>query len=104
MPCQDGPCQLQELMLLGANIFNWLLLIGGAAALLALIVAGTRYLTAVLQGADSRAIEEAKHSVTYALIGLVVLLAAVVIVRTIINTLGKGAFPTEFQEPGALVK
>jgi hypothetical protein len=93
------------LLLLGVNIFNWLLAIGGAAALLALIVAGTRYFIAVFQGADSSAIAGAKQSVVYAIIGLVVLLTAVVLVRTVITWLGKGGgFPTGYKEPGDLVR
>ncbi|TSC71938.1 MAG: hypothetical protein G01um101438_824 [Parcubacteria group bacterium Gr01-1014_38] len=86
VPCVGAePCTLEQLKELGRNIFNWLLAIGGAAALLALIVAGIRYLTAVLQGADSSAIAAAKQSIVYAIIGLVVLLMAYVIVNTILN-------------------
>lgn len=91
VPCGVGagakPCTLQQLVTLGVNIFNWLLAIGGATALLAVIVAGIRYLTAVLQGADSSAIAGAKQSLTYAIVGLVVMLTAVVIVRTVTSTL-----------------
>lgn len=86
VPCDL--CTIEDLVRLGVNIFNWLLAVGGAAALLAVIVAGIRYLIAVLQGADSSAIQAAKQSLTYAIIGLVVLLTAVVIVRTVTATLG----------------
>lgn len=102
VPCgQEKPCTIQELITLGVNIFNWLLAIGGAAALLALIVAGIKYFTAATQGGD---VQEAKASVRNAVIGLVVLLAAVVLVRTVtfILRLQKGSLP-EAGQVGDLV-
>jgi len=88
VPCVgDQPCMLDELKQLGVNIFNFLLAVGGAAALLAIIVAGLKYITGVLQGADSAAIGEAKKNLTYAIMGLLVLLLAFVIVHTIVATI-----------------
>lgn len=103
VPCDR--CTIEDLVRLGVNIFNWLLAIGGAAALLAVIVAGIRYLIAVLQGADSSAIQAAKQSLTYAITGLVVLLTAVVIVRTVTATLGlsREGLPPEAGEVGDIL-
>ncbi len=97
--CGQGekPCTLQELFGLGARIFNWLLATGGAVALLAIIWAGLKYILAVFQGADSSAIAGAKQSILYALIGLVVLLGAFVIVRTILSVLDVS--PGRLQSP-----
>lgn len=86
VPCGSElrPCQLDDLRRLFTNVFNYLMLIGGAAALLALIVAGMKYIIGVLQGADEGTIREAKQNLTYAIVGLFVLLLAYVIVRTIV--------------------
>lgn len=73
-------CTIRDFIRLGVKIFNWLLAVGGVAALLAFIVAGVRYLLAVYQGGD---VQGAKQAVVHAIVGLVVLLLAVVIVRTV---------------------
>ncbi|MDP3685908.1 MAG: hypothetical protein Q8R32_03705 [bacterium] len=82
-------CTIQDLVGLGIKIFNWLLAIGGAAALLALIVGGTKYITAVF-GAEGRDVAGAKQSLLFAIIGLVVLLMAYAIVNTVYRVVFKG--------------
>lgn len=82
IPCTDEPCTLDQLIELAVRIFNWLLALGGIVALLAVIVAGIRYLVGVFSG-ESGAMAAAKENLTYAIIGLAVLLLAFVIVRTI---------------------
>lgn len=89
VPCgksEKDLCTIDHLIQLGLNIFDWLLAIGGAAALLAIIVAGLKYITGVLQGAD-QAVGEAKKSLQYAILGLLILLLAFVIVRTIVEVI-----------------
>jgi len=62
------------------NVLDWLLAIGGAVAVLVLVIGGIRYIVAAGNEAQ---IKEAKQTITYALIGLVVIILAWVIVRTI---------------------
>lgn len=100
VPCGVGSaetCTVQDLKKLGVNIFNFLLAMGGAAALLALVVAGMKYITGVLQGADESSIKNAKQNLTYAVVGLLVLLMAFVIVRTVTSTLGLNLQETPFK-------
>lgn len=106
VPCGVGdapPCTLQELVKLGVNIFNYLLALGGVVALLAVIVAGIRYILAVFQEGD---IDAAKAALRNAIIGLVVLLLAVVIVRTVTTQLGlkRETLPSEAGDIGDLVQ
>jgi hypothetical protein len=70
---------------IAANVLNWLLSIIGIIAVIALIIGGGMYLTAY--GDDDR-IQKAKKIITYAIIGIVVALAALVIVRQVGNLLG----------------
>lgn len=86
VPCgQGGPCQLEQIKELGRNIFNFLLGLGAVAAVAAIVVGGFRYMTA---HGDPGSLAEAKQIVTWAIIGLVILLLAFVIVNTILNALG----------------
>lgn len=86
VPCgQDKPCTLEEIKTLGRNIFNFLLGLGAVAAVAAIVVGGFRYMTA---RGDTKALAEAKQTVTWAVIGLIILLLAFVIVNTILTALG----------------
>lgn len=70
---------------IAANVLNWLLSIIGIIAVIALIIGGGMYLTAY--GDDDR-IQKAKKIITYAIIGIVVALAALVIVKEVGKLLG----------------
>lgn len=62
------------------NVLNWLLYIMAAAATLAFVIAGFRYL---LSAGDEKQAESAKNTAKYAAIGLAVALSGLVIIRTI---------------------
>jgi hypothetical protein len=66
------------------NFLDFLLAIVGVLALIMLIVGGIMYLTSA---GDDKRIETAKKIVTYAIIGIAVALASLVIVRQISNLL-----------------
>lgn len=68
-----------------ADIIFWF---GGAVAVFFLIVGGYRYMTS--QG-DREAVEKAKKTVLYALIGLIILFAAVLIFNLVSTTVIGGA-------------
>jgi len=72
------------------NILNLLLSILGIVGMISLVVGGGMYLTAY---GDERRIDSAKKIVTYAIIGIVVALAALVIVRQVDSLLRSGTPP-----------
>jgi hypothetical protein len=76
---------LQGLQCLLANVLSTFLTIVGIAAFIMLIVSSFRIL---LSGGDSQAMEKAKNSITYAIIGLVVAVSAFVILNLIAEFTG----------------
>jgi len=62
------------------NLMKWLLYIVGFVAIIAFVIAGLQYL---LAGADSKMAEKAKESMTYAMIGVLVALSALIVIRAI---------------------
>lgn len=65
------------------TIIDWVLIVTGAFAVLMLIIGGFRYITSA--GNESQ-VEGAKNTMTFAIIGLVIVLLAYVIATTI-NTI-----------------
>lgn len=76
-----GPQNINELI---ANITNWVLGIAGAIAVLFIILAGLRYITA---HGDSKQTEAAKTALRNAIIGLVIVVLAFFIVQLIVTVL-----------------
>lgn len=70
-----------------ATIINIMSLIVGVAAVIMLIVAGIRYVTS---GGDSNTISEAKNTIIYALVGLVVAALAQVLVKFVLQRVTTG--------------
>jgi hypothetical protein len=68
-------------------VFNFLIGIVGALAIIFLIIGGIRY---ILAHGDEKATKSAKDQITAALVGLVIALLAVVIVIIVGNILGAG--------------
>jgi TRAP-type C4-dicarboxylate transport system permease small subunit len=67
------------------NTLNFLLSIFGVLAIISLVIGGGMYLTAY---GDEKKIDSGKKIVTYAIIGIVVALSALVVVRQIANLVG----------------
>jgi TRAP-type C4-dicarboxylate transport system permease small subunit len=67
------------------NTLNFLLSVFGVLAIIALVIGGGMYLTAY---GDEKKIDSGKKIVTYAIIGIVVALSALVVVRQIANLVG----------------
>lgn len=89
VPCgKDKPCELKELVQVAVNIFNFLIKVGGAATVLAVVISGIRYFVAVFEGASSQAIGAAKTSLGYAILGTIILLTSYVVVNTVFRVLG----------------
>lgn len=80
------------LPILIAGIINWLLIFAGIIALFFIIFSGIKFLTS--QG-DPKQVEGARKTLTWAIVGFVLILSSFLIVRTIsvitnvpLNTLG----------------
>ncbi|MDP4038446.1 MAG: hypothetical protein Q8P54_00545 [bacterium] len=67
------------------TITNTLLLIVGIAAVIMLIIGGLRY---IFSGGDKEAIDSAKNTILYAVIGIVVALLAFAIVNFVLGRFG----------------
>lgn len=73
---EDAP----RLSTVGLNVLNFLLSILGILGIIAIIVAGVFYLTS---GGNEKQISKSKKALVYAIIGIAVTLAALIIVKTI---------------------
>jgi len=67
------------------RIINALLVLAAIAAIVFVIIGGVRYITA--QG-DEDAVEQAKNTVIYAIIGIIVIILAAVIVNFFVSQVG----------------
>lgn len=68
-----------------SNIVNYILLFAAAIAVLFLIIGGVKYI--VSQG-NEKAVEGSKHTILYAVIGLLIIILSFVIVRFVLNQAG----------------
>lgn len=76
--------ELNDIWLLALNAVQWLIITAGYVALALIITGGFRYMTS--QGDSSRVVA-AKGMILHAVVGLVIALAAVVVIRTIQNVI-----------------
>ncbi len=74
----SGP-NVQEIIRLVINILSWVV---GIAAVIMIIIGGLRY---VLSGGDSTGVNNAKNTILYALIGLVIVAMAQILVRFVLE-------------------
>lgn len=88
-----GPeaAQFSQLKDVFGNLVSVLIGLGAIALFVMLVVGGFKFITS---GGDPKAVESAKHTLTYAILGLVLLLLAYVIL-VLIKTI-TGANVTEF--------
>lgn len=66
------------------DITNKVLLVVGVVAVIMLIIGGIRYMTS---GGDSKKVTDAKNTVLYAIIGLIIVILSAAIVNFVTNTL-----------------
>ncbi len=69
-----------------ATIANTLIFLVGAVAVIFLIIGGLRY---VVSNGDSKAVEGAKNTILYAIVGIVVAVISFALVQFVINALNK---------------
>lgn len=67
------------------NIITWLLVFAGIVALFFIIFSGIKFITS---SGDPKQVEGARHTLTYAIIGLLVVLLSYFIVNTIFGITG----------------
>jgi len=69
-----------------ANTLTILMGIGGAAAVAMLVWGGISY---IMSAGDKQAVDTAKKTITYAIMGLVLVIGAILIVQTVANWVGR---------------
>ncbi len=84
VPCSGPDCTLDDILVLGANVFQFLVTLVGIFAIGALVFAGFLYMTAA--GNESQ-IAKAKQVATWAITGLVLALFSVVLIQFILSAL-----------------
>jgi hypothetical protein len=65
---------------LGANLIYWLLVFSGTVALVIIIISGIRFITS---GGDAKTVEIAKKSMTFAVLGLLLVFLSFFIINVI---------------------
>ena len=81
----NNPINVDTPKELAKNIVNWLLRLVSVIALIVLIIGGFRYLTS---GGNEKAMESAKNIITWAVVGLIIILCSAIIINVIISILG----------------
>ena len=76
-----------------SNVINFLFMFLGATALIFLIYGAIRF---VVSGGDQKALQSARGTMTYAVIGLVLILLSYVIINTVTTALGLGNLLDKF--------
>lgn len=90
VPANDAVCAGSGGSLFGANgvwtnILNVLTFVGGAAAVIVIVMAGIRY---IFSGGNASAVAGAKSAIIYAAIGLVVAVSANVVINFVLANVG----------------
>lgn len=67
------------------NVINKLLTVGGLIALLFLAIGGLQYM---ISGGDEKALTTAKATITYAVLGLLIILGSILIINTLLYEIG----------------
>lgn len=76
----DGVATLQCLPVVFGQVVNWLLILSGTVALVFVILSGISFITS---GGDQKKIDQAKKTLTYAIIGLLVIFLSFLIIKII---------------------
>src|SRR3989344_6158133 len=76
----EGVATLNCIHVVFQNIVNWALIFAGVAALFFVIYAGIKYVTS---GGEEEKIKSARETLTYALIGLVIIILSFAIINII---------------------
>ncbi len=83
VPCDGPDCTTCHFVDLGSNILNWLIGIMATVCAVMIVVAGFKMVTA---GGNAGAVSSAKEMITNTIVGFIILLAAWLIVDTVMRT------------------
>ena len=83
--CVNAESSVGHAMAAAVNILSILV---GAVAIIAIINGGFKYITS---GGDATKVANAKHTILYALLGIVIVVLAQLIIRVVITTSGSAA-------------
>lgn len=83
VPCNGPDCQTCHFVQLGTNILDWIIGVMATVCAVVIAVAGLKMATA---GGDTGAVSSAKEMITNTIIGFIILLAAWLIVDTVMRT------------------
>lgn len=97
VPCKGLGCTVDDLFKMFIRIYNFLL---GAAALVAMLFVIVGGIRMFFLAASESELENAKHTVKYAIVGFVIIACAYLIVNTLIFVLGGGGLQQLFQRLG----
>ncbi len=75
---QEGIATLQCIPAIFKNIVDWALIFGGVTALFFIIYAGIKY---IRSGGEQEKVKSARETLTYAIIGLIIILLSFAIVK-----------------------
>jgi hypothetical protein len=77
-------CGNASLTAIMANLTNALIFLVGAISVIMMVIGGLRYVTS---NGDSKSVEGAKNTITYAVIGIIVAIAAYAIVNFVVTNI-----------------
>lgn len=80
-PISDAP----RISQVGANVLNFVLSVFLVLAIIMLVVSGIKYF---LAAGDERMIRNAKKSATFSVVGIIIVLGAMIVIRTIGSIIG----------------
>ena len=84
VPAGGGVPEISGILCVVVNIIDYLLTIAAAVAFIMIVVGGIQYM---ISGGDEKAITASKATLTYAVLGLIIILGAVLIVNSVLATL-----------------
>lgn len=88
VPCNGPECQACHFVQLGTNILDWIITVMSTICALVIVVAGFKMVTA---GGDTGQVSEARSMITNTIVGFIILLAAWLIVDTVLKVFVSGS-------------
>ncbi|HLD96519.1 MAG TPA: hypothetical protein VI794_02305 [Patescibacteria group bacterium] len=83
LPVKCNTEEISGIFCIIENVITTLLGVGGVIAFLFLVYGGLQY---IISGGDEKAITVAKSTITYAALGLILILASILIINTVLST------------------
>ncbi len=91
-----APCTVGDFFYLVARVTNWLISLGGLYAVVHIVISGFKL---VLSQGNEEAVKKAREGITNAILGFVLILAAFLIVNTVVTKLVPSKCPIKLSDP-----